>query len=437
MRLRIKKKGSAGAARRGQRKVSTWHSSTVTSESRTFTDVLETASSHRPSSANASAPGPPFTTTRSPTGKKIRPDRGEAHPPWPRSHHGSHPLRPDGRDRRREVGSIQQSRSGGCSRADQRRSRRPRRSSAASSRRSTPPIRSWASSCSRSSSRWLAWSGSASRLPGPTLKPRAHNRGEHMGRVAPFGYRKRPDDGRLEPDPLTAPFATKVFERRAAGVSLNEMSALAKHRACARFSRPPLHEREDQVRARERGVRRAPGQGRHALRERASAARGHPHLAGGAVGRGHAPHRANPSCLVAERSREMQFLSLCHGLGGPALFIVGGGVWGSARTPSGDSAGHRNGNKSIPAGEEPRFATKRGTRPPAWWSQLADLHSQGLTDKEIAGKVGHPVATVKAVRLRSLRLPANSKSALPRRAGGVRDQRDVGAPETAALEDRG
>ena len=46
---------------------------------------------------------------------------------------------------------------------------------------------------------------------------RAHARGAHMGRVAPFGYRKRADDGRLEPDPVTAPYVPQIFQRRVAG----------------------------------------------------------------------------------------------------------------------------------------------------------------------------------------------------------------------------
>lgn len=47
---------------------------------------------------------------------------------------------------------------------------------------------------------------------------RAADRGVHMGAAPPFGYRKR-EDGRLEPDPVTGPAVTEIFQRRAAGQS--------------------------------------------------------------------------------------------------------------------------------------------------------------------------------------------------------------------------
>lgn len=50
-------------------------------------------------------------------------------------------------------------------------------------------------------------------------RARATLRGHHLGRSAPFGYLKRDLDGKLEPDPVTGPIVTQIFERRAAGQS--------------------------------------------------------------------------------------------------------------------------------------------------------------------------------------------------------------------------
>lgn len=48
----------------------------------------------------------------------------------------------------------------------------------------------------------------------------AIKRGHHIGAHPPFGYRKRAD-GRLEPDPVTAPIVKEIFARRAGGQSLH------------------------------------------------------------------------------------------------------------------------------------------------------------------------------------------------------------------------
>jgi DNA invertase Pin-like site-specific DNA recombinase len=57
----------------------------------------------------------------------------------------------------------------------------------------------------------------------------AANRGVHVCKVAPVGYRKA-EDGRLEPDPLTAPIIRDVFRRRGAGASWNELCAFLDER---------------------------------------------------------------------------------------------------------------------------------------------------------------------------------------------------------------
>jgi DNA invertase Pin-like site-specific DNA recombinase len=53
-------------------------------------------------------------------------------------------------------------------------------------------------------------------------RDRAIERGVHISRVPPAGYRRQ-DDGRLEPDPVAGPVIREVFLRRAAGASWKEL----------------------------------------------------------------------------------------------------------------------------------------------------------------------------------------------------------------------
>src|SRR5262249_49037643 len=62
-------------------------------------------------------------------------------------------------------------------------------------------------------------------------RARAIERGIHISRVAPVGYRRKDHngngdghrDGRLEPDPVAAPVIRELFERRASGESWNQL----------------------------------------------------------------------------------------------------------------------------------------------------------------------------------------------------------------------
>jgi DNA invertase Pin-like site-specific DNA recombinase len=56
------------------------------------------------------------------------------------------------------------------------------------------------------------------------VRNRTIARGVHISRVPPLGY-QRGDDGRLEPDPTTAPVVRELFRRRAAGVSWRDLCA--------------------------------------------------------------------------------------------------------------------------------------------------------------------------------------------------------------------
>jgi site-specific DNA recombinase len=60
-------------------------------------------------------------------------------------------------------------------------------------------------------------------------RERAIRRGVHITRVPPVGYR-RAGDGRLEPDPETAPVVREVFRRRAEGTSWSDLCAFLDER---------------------------------------------------------------------------------------------------------------------------------------------------------------------------------------------------------------
>lgn len=67
------------------------------------------------------------------------------------------------------------------------------------------------------------WFLNRSRENWNTARADAIRRGNHVGAHAPFGYRKRPKTGQLEPDPVTAPVVTEIFQRRAAGESVGNI----------------------------------------------------------------------------------------------------------------------------------------------------------------------------------------------------------------------
>lgn len=67
-------------------------------------------------------------------------------------------------------------------------------------------------------------------------RERAITRGVHIASTTPTGY-QRADDGRLEPDPGTAPVVRELFERRAAGAPWVELAELLNERGVpARYS---------------------------------------------------------------------------------------------------------------------------------------------------------------------------------------------------------
>jgi site-specific DNA recombinase len=57
----------------------------------------------------------------------------------------------------------------------------------------------------------------------------AVERGVHLSGQTPTGYRRR-EDSRLEPDPVSGPVVTELFERRAAGASWPELAAFMDER---------------------------------------------------------------------------------------------------------------------------------------------------------------------------------------------------------------
>lgn len=62
-----------------------------------------------------------------------------------------------------------------------------------------------------------------------TARDHAITRGVHISRVPPLGY-QRGDDGRLEPDPATAPVVRELFRRRAAGAPWRTLAAFLDER---------------------------------------------------------------------------------------------------------------------------------------------------------------------------------------------------------------